>query len=137
MTRGGEHPEREVAAGGADPAPAKLAEVHPVAASDVEYATIEAVSEPGQSEHPSRDVERRLLVLPQALPGPEIRIVGVLRGWIQRHWVILARNRCWSRTEVRGSLICCAAAVAAIFVPRVNRGMAPTTSAINRSCAVS
>ncbi len=49
--------------------------------------------QPGQIQHPRGDVEGRDLTPPQALPGVQVAVVGVLPGGIQLHQLTMPRPR--------------------------------------------
>ena len=67
----------------------QLLQVHAVAAAHVENTLIARRVQLCNLENPCRDVEVRLLVLPQLLTGAQVRVSCVLTRRVQRHPTIV------------------------------------------------
>jgi hypothetical protein len=85
-----QHAERQVTPHGVQPPLAQRSQVDAVAAAGIEHP--HPRRQPGQVHHPAGDVEGRDLAPPQALPGTQVTVVGVLPRRIWRHQLTMPRG---------------------------------------------
>ena len=73
-----QHPHRQIAPGRLHWPPGQRAHVVTVAAAGIQYP--QPRREPGRIQNPGHDVEVRMLMLPQALAGAQVPVIGILAG---------------------------------------------------------